>query len=161
MTTTTRLAAAAVLLAAGLAAAADPASSPPKGAKGTPDTALGLAKGSVFDVATPPAVKEEASAPGEASLPKRLGPQIAPVIPHGVADFLPITRDQNMCLDCHGVAGPKQKGEPTPLPASHYADWRHAQGKVQEKPSGARWVCTACHPTRTDARPLVGNAYRP
>jgi cytochrome c-type protein NapB len=159
--TTTHLAAAALLLAAGLAAAADPATPPPKGKQGTPDTALGLSKGSVFEVATPPVVKEEGSAPGEAPLPRRLGPEIAPVIPHGVADFLPITRDRNTCLDCHGVAGPKRKGEPTPLPASHSADWRHAGGKVQAKPSGARWICTACHTTRTDARPLVGNSYRP
>jgi cytochrome c-type protein NapB len=83
------------------------------------------------------------------------------VISHGIAEFLPITRSSNLCLDCHGVPGPKKKGEPTPVPASHFVDFRKAPGKKGEKVAGARWICTACHVPQTDAKPLVGTTYRP
>jgi len=126
------------------------------------DRDLGLSKTSVFEVPTPPAWKAEDSAPGEKTPPPpRIGPQIPPVIPHGVADLLPITREQCACVDCHAIPDPKKAGEPTPLPASHYVDERNAPGQAGEKVAGARWVCTACHVARTDAPPLVVNGYRP
>jgi cytochrome c-type protein NapB len=147
-----------------LAALAAPASADgKKGPKAAPvkDAQLGLSKTSVFDVPSPPAYEAEDGAPGEKPLPKRLSAELPPVIPHAIGDFLPITRDANMCIECHELPGPKRKGEPTPLPRSHYVDWRHDQGRVLEKHAGARWVCTACHVARTDAPPLVGNRYRP
>jgi cytochrome c-type protein NapB len=125
------------------------------------DTQLGLSKTSVFEVPSPPAYRAEDAAPAEKPPPRRLSAEHPPVIPHAIGDYLPITRDQNACIDCHELPGPKRKGEPTPLPRSHYVDWRHDQGKVLEKHAGARWVCTACHVTRSDAAPLVGNRYRP
>jgi cytochrome c-type protein NapB len=147
------LAAAALLLAAA-ALAADKA--PP-----VKDAQLGLSRTSVFDVPSPPPFKAEEGAPGAGPLPRRLSAEIPPVIPHAVADFLPITRDQNACIDCHELPGPKKPGEPTPLPRSHYADWRHAQGTLLEKHAGGRWICISCHVPRTDAAPLVGSRFRP
>jgi cytochrome c-type protein NapB len=67
------------------------------------DSDLGLSKGSVFDVPTPPAVKANESNPGEAPLLPRTYVIAPPRVPHGVADFLPITKKQNACLDCHAV----------------------------------------------------------
>src|SRR5512147_1282643 len=90
--------------------------------RGTPDKDLGLAKGSVFETPSPPAYHAEASAPGEKPRPPRLSREIPPVIPHGIADFLPITREENGCMACHDILGPKKKGEPTPIPASHRVD---------------------------------------
>lgn len=160
----------ALLAAAGLAAltacAAPKTNAPPappaKAAAPVKDKELGLSKTSVFEVPAPPAWKDEASEPGEKTPPPpRIGTQIPPVVPHGVADHLPITRASNGCVDCHQVAGPKQAGEPTPLPPSHYVDYRNAPDRAGEKVAGARWVCTACHVARTDAPPLVVNRYRP
>jgi nitrate reductase (cytochrome), electron transfer subunit len=152
---------AAALLLATLAAPA--AADDKKAAKAGPvkDTQLGLSKTSVFDVPAPPLYKAEDGAPGEKPLPRRFSSEIPPVIPHAIGDFLPITREANMCLECHELPGPKKKGEPTPLPRSHYVDWRHEGGKVQAKPAGARWICTACHAPQTDAKPLVVSKFKP
>lgn len=152
-------------LATFLAFAASAALAACSGAKPTPtpaapipDAALGLSKGSVFDVPAPPAVKPNPSAPGELPVLPRPYALAPPRIPHAIDDFLPITQQQSSCLDCHGVKEKKQ-GEPTPIPASHYVDLRRAPGKPGSQLSGARWVCTACHVPRTEAQPLAGS-YR-
>jgi nitrate reductase (cytochrome), electron transfer subunit len=150
---------AAVLLAAALAGCAAPRALAP--AAPVKDRDLGISKTSVFDVPSPPAFKAEDSTPGGKPLPPRLGLQIPPVIPHGVADLLPIKRDQNACLDCHQIPGPKKAGEPTPLPASHYLDYRNGGKQAGDKVAGARFICTACHVSRTDAPVAVGSAFRP
>lgn len=160
---------AALLAAAGLAAlgacaaprTSAPAAPPARSSPPVKDRDLGLSRTSVFEVPAPPAWKAEGSSPGEKPAPPRLSTQIPPVVPHGVADLLPITREQNACVDCHQHGGPKVAGEPTPLPASHYVDQRNAPDKAGEKVAGTRWICTACHVARTDAPPAVGSTYRP
>jgi cytochrome c-type protein NapB len=77
-----------------------------------------------------------------------------------VADFLPITQKQNACLDCHAVKDRKQ-GDPTPIPPSHYTDYRNAPDRVSAQVAGARHVCVSCHAAKTDAPNLVGNRFRP
>ncbi len=134
------------------------AAKPP--AKPIPDRNLGLSRTSVFDVPAPPAYRDEASDPGEKPLPKRINREYPPVIPHSVADSLPITRSTNLCLDCHAVPGPKKKGEATPIPASHFVDLRHAPEAKGTQVVGARYVCISCHVPRTDAPALVGSSYR-
>jgi len=161
MRTLTVVALAALLSACAAARTAAPAAPPAPAAAPVKDRDLGLSKTSVFEVPAPPAWKAEASSPGEKPPPPRIGPQIPPVIPHGVADLLPITREQSACVDCHAIAGPKKAGEPTPLPTSHYVDLRNAPERVGDRVAGARWVCTACHVARTDAPPAVGSGYRP
>jgi len=110
------------------------------------------------EVVAPPVVKENDSAPGERRVRPRPFPGAAPVVPHGTADFLPITRDQNACVDCHAVAE-KKKGEATPIPASHYIDLRNAPGQRRDEVVGARWNCTACHVPQHDVAPLVKSAF--
>lgn len=141
---------AALALAGALALGAAP--------KSVPEAKLGLAKGSPAEVTVPAPLKENHSAPGERPLRPRPFAGAAPAVPHGVEDFLPITKDQNACVDCHAVAE-KKKGEPTPIPASHYVDLRNAPEKRQEKPVGERWVCTACHVPQQDVAPLVKSAF--
>jgi cytochrome c-type protein NapB len=153
-----RLLVATALLLAAVPALAD---QPAPRAGSVKDTQLGLSKTSVFEVPSPPAYRDEDAAPAGKPLPRRISTEIPPVIPHAVGDFLPITRENNACIDCHELPGPKRKGEPTPLPRSHYVDWRHDQGKQLQKHSGARWICTACHVAQTDAKPLVGNRFKP
>ncbi len=148
-----------ILLAAGCSGAR-PSPTPAK-ADGSPipDATLGLSKGSVFEVPTPPAVKPNESAPGELPVLPRQYALAPPRIPHAIDDFLPITRQQSSCLDCHGVKD-KKPGEPTPIPASHYVDLRRAPDKTGQQIAGARWVCTSCHVPRTEAQPLAGSALR-
>lgn len=126
--------------------------------KKIPDAKIGLSKGSAMDVHAPPRVKENVSAPGDRPARARPFPGAAPAIPHGVDDFLPITNEQNACVDCHGVAE-KKRGEPTPIPASHYADTRNAPGVRGERVVGARWSCTACHLPQQDVAPLVKSPF--
>jgi nitrate reductase cytochrome c-type subunit len=130
-------------------------------AKPVSDKDLGLSKTSVFEVPAPPLFQDETSVPGEKALPKRINREYPPVIPHGVADWLPITRGSNLCLDCHAVPGPKKKGEATPIPASHYLDLRRAPGTRGKQVAGTRYVCVSCHVPRTDAPQLQGSHFRP
>ncbi len=135
------------------------ASEPP--AKPVADHNLGLSKTSVFEVPAPPSYQEEASAPGEKPLPKRINRETPPVIPHSVSDSLPITQSSNLCVDCHAIPGPKKKGEATPIPASHFVDLRRAPAVKGTQVAGARYVCISCHVPRTDAPQLMGSSYRP
>jgi nitrate reductase cytochrome c-type subunit len=121
---------------------------------GVADSDLSLVRVSVFATPTPPLYHAETSDPGEQPLPPRLRPGAPPRIPHGIADFLPITRTSNACLDCHQVRE-KVAGEATPIPPSHYVDLRNAPDRSGEAVTGARLVCVSCHVTRTDAPPLV------
>jgi cytochrome c-type protein NapB len=125
-----------------------------------PDASLSLSKSSVFDTPTPPAVKANDSNPGELPVLPRPYVIAPPRIPHAVGDFLPITQKQNACLDCHAVKE-KKTGEPTPIPASHYTDFRNAPGRLGGEVVGARYVCVSCHVAKTDAPNLVGNRFRP
>jgi nitrate reductase cytochrome c-type subunit len=154
-----------VLVVALAGGCATPPSSPapaagPSPVTAIPDTSLGLVPGSVFDTPTPPPVKPDESMPGERPVPPRPYTTAPPRIPHATGDFLPITRTQNMCIDCHAVKE-KKPGEPTPIPASHYTDYRGAPDRVGPQVVGARYVCVSCHIGRTDAPELVGNRFRP
>lgn len=123
-----------------------------------PETSVGLAQGSLFDVQEPPRVVPNETAPGELPVSPRPYPGAPPVIPHGVAEFLPITAETNACVTCHEV-NEKEEGGPTPIPASHYVDLRHAPGRKGDSVVGARNDCTLCHAPQTTAPSLVGNRF--
>ena len=125
---------------------------------GTPEEEIGLAKGSVFDVLLPDAVEPEAADPGDAPRLPRAYEGEPPRVPHAVADYLPITREDNLCVDCHAVAEAGE-GDPTPIPSDHYTDLRRAPDQVGDTVAGARWVCLSCHVAPTAAEPLVGNRF--
>ena len=126
-------------------------------ARSIPDTEIGLSAASIFEAPAPPVWQTNEAEPGDNSLVPRPFPGSPPVIPHVVADFLPITTEDNMCLVCHEPGGVKAEGEPQPLPESHRIDQRNAAGTVSDDPAGARHTCTICHVARTDAKPLVAN----
>jgi len=130
----------------------------PPPATAVPEAEIGLAKGSLFDVVEPPRVEPNDSSPGDLPVLPRPYPGAPPAIPHGIADFVPITADTNACVTCHEVAQ-KEEGGPTPIPASHYTDLRNAPGRRTENVVGARNTCTLCHAPQTGAKPLVGNRF--
>jgi cytochrome c-type protein NapB len=80
-----------------------------------------------------------------------------PQIPHATADFMPITRDNNMCVACHNtpdMIGKKlDKGMAIPAPRSHYVN------NTNELYMG-RWTCTQCHRPQAEVQPLVVNTYK-
>jgi cytochrome c-type protein NapB len=145
----------AAVLAAGCSSSPPPSVGFPAPSGPIADSDLGLSKGSVFDVPTPPAVKTNESNPGEAPLLPRPYVIAPPRVPHAVADFLPITQKQNACLDCHAVKEKKQ-GDPTPIPPSHYTDYRNADASAPER---GRHVCVLPRPRH--APNLMRNYLRP
>lgn len=128
------------------------------GSKGTTDTQIGLSKSSVFDTPAPEAILWNTSEPGDLALPMRGAPEEPPVIPHGVAEFLPILFDDNQCVDCHEV-DVKEPGEPTPVPQSHYEDLRRAPGEYGDTIVGARFNCVSCHVSPGDNELLVESIF--
>ena len=125
-----------------------------------PSDDLGLQKGPVMAVATPPKRVVNETAPGESPLPVKSWVGTAPVVPHAVGDYLPITARENACVGCHEVAS-REKGGPTPIPPSHRVDQRNAPDQVQAKVVPARWVCVSCHVEWTKAPPLVRSDFKP
>ena len=119
-------------------------------AKPVADSDIGLAKGSVFDVATPQPFAADGTGVTGAAKGAYGAP---PLVPHAVDDFLPITADKNACIACHDRPGAKKaKGEGTPMPALHYV---RADGKPRL--SGDYYGCSLCHAPAANVRDLVVN----
>ncbi|MDX1631232.1 MAG: nitrate reductase cytochrome c-type subunit [Thermoanaerobaculia bacterium] len=131
-----------------------------KGEKGIPPEGISLVEGSVFEVYTPPPVSWNEAYPGEAPLQDPAHPEMPPVIPHGVQDFLPLELDANFCVGCHGIEE-AEEGDPTPIPESHYVDNRNAPEKTKEEIVGSRYYCLSCHVAQSEAEPLVENEFDP
>lgn len=89
------------------------------------------------------------------SIPRTFAQQ-PPLIPHAIGNFR-IDRTENKCLTCHGGSDDKEPMA-TPISKSHYAT---ADGAPSPGLSPARYFCTQCHVSQTDAAPLVGNEFQP
>lgn len=126
--------------------------------QGIPPEQLGLSKTSVFDNPAPPVTQTNTSDPGDRAPAATDFPQQPPAIPHGITDFLPITAGGNWCMDCHAVEE-ADPGDPTPIPASHYIDYRNAPGKKRGDIAGSRFVCVSCHVSPGGNEPLVENTF--
>jgi nitrate reductase (cytochrome), electron transfer subunit len=110
---------------------------------------------------------------GDAALLPRAFPDAPPQIPHSVEDMLPITADDNECLNCHDPENATSKAD-APLPESHFIRPVMAEGKkgspmawvvqkYEKGPAvyGARYNCVMCHtPQATNARVLDSNFVR-
>jgi cytochrome c-type protein NapB len=124
------------------------------------DVDLSLSRTSVFDVPAPPVPAVNVADPGDLPLVERAYASAPPLVPHAVADFMPITRDENWCVDCHDLDWmDPEEDEPTPVPFSHYMDLRGDSDDIGEEIVGARWVCVSCHVPVTDAPALVGSTF--
>lgn len=124
-----------------------------------PDDALGLSKTSVYDVPDEPAMADYGGGdPGSNKLIARSYNTAPPMIPHTVKDMLPITRETNLCKDCHvlpDLIGHKlAPGMPIPSPASHYVDVK--KGVLYM----GRWNCVQCHRPQAKVDLLVKSTFR-
>lgn len=144
-----------VLLAAGGPAVA-------AGNSGIDELNMGLSKTSVFETPTPePFVYPKTKAGRSEALP-RAYPGIPPQIPHKVDSYLPITIDNNQCLECHdkpNLIGKKDTRK-SPMSRDHYVDLRGSSDEMQGEVVGARFNCTQCHVPQSGAPALVGNTFQ-
>ena len=142
-------------------AAPAPAAEPP----GIDADALGLSKTNVFETPEPLLAKFVGGDPGENERSTGYFSGSPPVIPHQIVDFMPITMEENGCLDCHElpdeIGKEPAEGDARSMPASHFTDLRRDPGKVTRKVIGARYSCDQCHAPQADAAPLVANTYQP
>jgi nitrate reductase (cytochrome), electron transfer subunit len=123
-----------------------------------PDDSLGLSKTSVYDVPDPAVVSYGGGDPGTNKRAVRSYNSAPPMITHSTNDMLPITRDSNLCKDCHvqpDLIGQKiTVGMPIPAPASHYADLKKGQLYM------GRWNCTQCHRPQAKVDVLVTSTFK-
>lgn len=122
-----------------------------------PDESLGLSKTSVFEDPTPPEFAYSDLPPKKSGVLPRFWEDAPPQIPHKVDKLIPITAKLNKCLECHDEPddiGDKVKGEPTPMPESHYVK----DGKDLAM-SGRRHFCTLCHVPQAGVGVLVDNTF--
>jgi cytochrome c-type protein NapB len=152
----------ALALCACRSASAPPSPAAPAAPTATPeaisDRDLSLGKGSVFEVQAPRRIPWETADPGiEPRLPRPF-PDAPPRIPHAIGDFLPIGRDSNQCLECHGPDS--DDGPVVTVPRSHRVDWRRDPGTVTGQLAGSRWVCTSCHVPHAEGPALLGNGFK-
>lgn len=123
-----------------------------------PDDAIGLSKSSVYDDPEPIVVKYGGGDPGTNKRSARSYHTAPPMIPHSIADMVPIRQDFNLCKDCHVQPDLlKQKitqGMPVPAPVSHYTNVKKGELHM------ARWNCTQCHAPQATVNTLVNNTFK-
>lgn len=123
-----------------------------------PDDTLGLSKTSVYDVPDPDVVvygsKDAGTVGKRAARSYNTAP---PMVPHSIKDMVPITRESNLCKDCHvqpDLIGQKiTMGLPVPAPVSHYVNVK--QGELNM----GRYNCTQCHAPQAEVKLLVESVF--
>lgn len=143
-----------VLLAVGLSGAA--------GADAIDDLNMGLSKTSVFDTPTPKPYQYNKSKAGKSKVLPRAYKGVPPLIPHKVSTYLPISPEDNQCLECHdkpNLIG-KKNTKKSPMSRDHYIDPRTGGDKMASEVVGARFNCTQCHVPQSSAPPLVENTFK-
>ncbi len=78
-----------------------------------------------------------------------------PMIPHAI-DKYEISLRLNGCLKCHSEETYQAEKAPK-LGDSHYLD---RDGKILEKVSPRRYICTTCHVPQLQGAPIVDNAFQ-
>lgn len=123
-----------------------------------PDDSLGLSKTSVYDVPDPDVTVYGGGDPGTNKRAAKSYHTAPPMITHSITDMVPITRESNLCKDCHVQPDLlKQritKGMPIPAPASHYTDVKKGDLYM------GRWNCVACHRPQAKVDVLVQSTFK-
>jgi len=123
-----------------------------------PDDAIGLSKTSVYDVPDPLVYDYLGGDPGTNKRAARSYQSAPPMITHTIKDMVPITRDFNLCKDCHvqpDLIGKKlEPGMPVPAPVSHYVSVK--KGTLYM----GRWNCTQCHRDQAKTDLLVQSTFK-
>jgi cytochrome c-type protein NapB len=86
---------------------------------------------------------------------RRNYPDQPPVIPHSIEGYA-LDLNANKCMSCHARRFTEQSQAPM-ISVTHYQD---REGNTLGGLAPRRYVCTSCHVTQTEARPLVENRFR-
>ena len=82
--------------------------------------------------------------------------QQPPLIPHTIEGYL-VSKEFNKCMDCHSWARSKEV-HATKISITHF---KTREGAEMSSVSPQRYFCNQCHVPQTDAKPLVGNTFKP
>jgi cytochrome c-type protein NapB len=82
--------------------------------------------------------------------------QQPPVIPHTTRGYQ-VNLNANKCLSCHSFKNAGVMGA-TKISVTHFET---REGTTLSDVSPRRYFCLQCHVTQADAKPLVGNTFRP
>jgi len=122
------------------------------------EDSLGLYNSSVYDVLDPSVVNYGGGDPGTNKRALRSYNSAPPMITHTTKDMVPITRDFNLCKDCHVqpdlLKQKLVKGMPVPAPVSHYVDVKKGQLYM------GRWNCVQCHAPQAKVDVLVKSTFQ-
>lgn len=104
----------------------------------------------------------DAAPAGENQVIERAFENAPPMISHDVEGMMEITKDMNMCVTCHAPEYATAM-KATPVPASHlYDTFSGKKGKkVGKAIVDSRYNCNLCHAPMTNAKPLIGNNFKP
>lgn len=123
-----------------------------------PEDSLGLYNSSVYEVLSPSVVTYSGGDPGTNKRAEKSYATAPPMITHSTVDMVPITRDFNLCKDCHVqpdlLKQKITKGMPIPAPASHYTNVKKGELYM------GRWVCTQCHREQAKVDVLVKSTFK-
>ena len=93
--------------------------------------------------------------PDTANIPRDFVQQ-PPLVPHTM-DAYKVTKEFNKCLDCHSWARAKEM-KATKISLTHF---KNRTGAEMSNVSPNRYFCAQCHVPQSDAKPLVGNTFKP
>lgn len=108
---------------------------------------------------------------GEAKKLERAFPDAPPQVPHTVEDMLPITLDDNECLECHDPENAIGKDD-VPLPKTHFRQAVMGKGAKDQgmvwvvkgyedaaQVAGSRYNCSMCHTPQSDNARTIGTTF--
>lgn len=80
-----------------------------------------------------------------------------PLVPHSIDKYVPLTADDNGCLECHITD--ELRGQKMPkMSVSHFSTTlKESDGSPAVDMS--RFQCDSCHVPQVDAKPLVENRF--
>lgn len=123
---------------------------------------MGIGQDAIYNEAIPTAYAFPETKAGKADLIARSYHTAPPMVPHTIEEYLPITAEENECMDCHDwydkIGDDYVKGKRKfPMPKSHYGGF--AGKGIRDEVSGARYTCNQCHAAVSNAQPLVENTF--
>ena len=80
-----------------------------------------------------------------------------PMVPHAIDQYVPLTAEENACLECHITT--ELRGQKVPrIGESHFSKTvKRRDGSPAVEMS--RFQCDTCHVPQVDARPLVDSKF--
>ena len=94
-------------------------------------------------------------APDTSALPRDFVQQ-PPLIPHTIEGYI-VSKEFNKCMDCHAWSRAGE-AKATKISITHF---KSREGAEMSSVAPNRYFCNQCHVSQTDAKPLVGNTFKP